>query len=85
MVTGIEFSWISEDTVRVRWDPVRNENILGYKVSWSSQQIKPPTAALTATDKSEFDIMLMENVVKLYIHIWAYNFVGDGPYTNTCK
>jgi len=85
MVTGIEFSWVNEDTVRVKWDPVTNENILGYKVSWSGQQIEHPTAAITATDKSEFDVMLMENEVKLYIYIWTYNFVADGPRTNTCK
>ena len=85
MVTGIEFTWIEGDIVKVHWDPVTNEDILGYKISWDSKIIEPPTAAITATNMSEYEIKLMDNVVTLYIYIWTYNFAGDGPLTPTCK
>ena len=84
MVTGIEFTWIGEDVVRVQWDPVTNENILGYKISWDSKMIESPNAAFTATNISEYEIPLMENVATVYIYIWAYNYLGDGPVTPTC-
>ena len=47
--------------------------------------IESPTAAITATNISEYKIKLMDNVVTLYIYIWTYNFAGDGPLTLTCK
>ena len=84
MVTGIEFTWMGEDVVRVQWDPVTNENILGYKISWDSKMIQLPNPAFTATDVPEFEISLMENVATIYIYIWTYNFAGDGPHTPTC-
>ena len=85
MVTGIQFTWIKGDVVKVQWDPVTDEDILGYKISWDSKKIEPPTAAITATNMSEYAIKLMDNVVTLYIYIWTYNFAGDGPLTPTCK
>ena len=83
-VTGIEFTWVEGDVVKMHWEPV-TDNILGYKISWDTKMIQPPNAAITASNTSEFQISLMENVTKLYIYIWTYNFVGDGPVTSTCK
>ena len=85
MVTGIEFTWIEGDVVKVQWDLVTNEHILGYKISWDSKIIESPTAAITATNISEYEIKLMDNVATLYFYIWTYNFAGDGPLTQTCK
>ena len=85
MVTGIEFTWIEEDVVRMKWEPVINENILGYKISYRNNMIDPPIPAMTGSNISEYDIRLWENVGKLYIYIRTYNYLGDGPLTNTCK
>lgn len=82
-VTGIEFTWVDEDVVKVQWDAVTDENIVGYKISWGSKMIEPPNAAFTATDVNEFKIPLMENVATIYIYIWTYNFAGDGPHIQT--
>ena len=86
IVTGLEFTWISGDIVKVQWSPVTNEHILGYKISWDGNRIEPPTAAITATNVSEFEIALLDNnVATLYVYIWTYNFAGDGPVTVACK
>ena len=84
-VGGVKLTWVSGNTLLVKWDRVTTDDIIGYKISWVAGDVMSGKVINTLSSFHTFvdDRFLTSGNVTVLM--WTYNSAGDGPISMTSK
>ncbi|XP_065888106.1 uncharacterized protein [Dysidea avara] len=82
-VGGVKLTWVSGNTLLVKWDRVTTDDIIGYKISWVAGDVMSGKVINTLSSFHTFvdDRFLTSGNVTVLM--WTYNSAGDGPISMT--